>query len=126
MPQFSQQGPKLVGTLASGAAQQGAAVVLSADGNTAIVGGPGENNGLGAAWVMSSGNVWTSQGQLSAPDASGAAQQGSAVSISSGGITTIAMVGAPANNAGQGAVWVYRRTLGLSWMEGPELVDTGA
>jgi Putative Ig domain/FG-GAP repeat len=178
MPQLSQQGPKLVGTLASGAAQQGAAVVLSADGNmaivggpgdnngqgavwvytrssgvwtqqgpklvgpgassqfgssvslsadgTAIVGGPGENNGLGAAWVMSSGNVWTSQGQLSAPDASGAAQQGSAVSISSGGITTIAMVGAPANNGGQGAAWVYRRTMGLSWMEGPELVDTGA
>jgi putative Ig domain-containing protein/FG-GAP repeat protein len=176
MPQLSQQGPKLVATDASGAAQQGASVVLSADGSTAIVGGPGDsnqrgaawvytrsglvwtqgpkllgtdassrfgssvslsadgtaivggpgdNNGVGAAWVsVLSGTVWTSQGQLSAPDASGAAQQGSAVSISSGGITTIAMVGAPANNGEQGAAWVYRRTMGLSWMEGPELVGS--
>jgi hypothetical protein len=48
MPQLSQQGPKLVGAGASGAAQQGASVVLSADGNTAIVGAPGDNNGQGA------------------------------------------------------------------------------
>ena len=37
--QFGQQGPKLVGTGASGNAAQGFSVSLSGDGNTAIVGG---------------------------------------------------------------------------------------
>jgi hypothetical protein len=38
-------------------------VALSADGNTAIVGGPGDNGLTGAAWVYTrSGNVWTQQG----------------------------------------------------------------
>jgi len=53
---------KLVGTGASGAAQQGSFVSLSSDGNTAIVGGPGDNNGQGAAWVYSwSGSVGRSK-----------------------------------------------------------------
>ena len=44
LAQFSQQGPKLVGTGAVGLALQGYSVSLSADGNTAIVGGPTDNN----------------------------------------------------------------------------------
>jgi hypothetical protein len=50
--QFSQQGPKLAGTGAVGAAGQGTSVSLSADGNTAIVGGPVDNSSAGAAWVF--------------------------------------------------------------------------
>jgi hypothetical protein len=50
--QFSQQGPKLVGTGTVGDASQGWSVALSADGNTAILGGPGDNNEAGAAWVF--------------------------------------------------------------------------
>jgi hypothetical protein len=58
--QFTQQGPKLVGTGAIGNAQQGTSVALSGDGNTAIVGGPFDNNqspdhpypSVGAAWVF--------------------------------------------------------------------------
>src|SRR5262249_14207523 len=49
---FSQQGNKLVGTGASGIVQQGISVALSADGKTAIVGGPGDNSSAGAAWVF--------------------------------------------------------------------------
>jgi hypothetical protein len=53
--QFTQQGPKLVGTGAVGpfGAGQGWSVSLSADGNTAIVGGIEDNSdvGTGAAWV---------------------------------------------------------------------------
>jgi hypothetical protein len=45
LAQFTQQGPKLVGTGAVGATQQGFSVALSADGNTATVGGPGDNSG---------------------------------------------------------------------------------
>jgi hypothetical protein len=49
---WTQQGSKLVGTCAAGTAGQGASVALSADGNTAIVGGPGDSAGTGAAWVF--------------------------------------------------------------------------
>ncbi len=41
---WTQQGPKLVGSGAVGNAQQGYSVSLSADGNTAIVGGPIDNS----------------------------------------------------------------------------------
>ena len=42
---------------------QGFSVALSADGNTAIVGGYGDNGSAGAAWVFTrSGGVWTQQG----------------------------------------------------------------
>ncbi|WP_204307288.1 hypothetical protein, partial [Enterobacter hormaechei] len=46
----TQQGSKLVGTGAVGNANQVRSVSLSADGNTAIVGGYGDNGGAGAAW----------------------------------------------------------------------------
>src|SRR5262249_26378388 len=55
-----EQRSKLVGTGAEGSSNQGMSVALSADGNTAIVGGPGPNNAdrdrspvvgpAGAAW----------------------------------------------------------------------------
>jgi hypothetical protein len=53
---WTQQGNKLVGAGAVGSANQGSAVALSADGNTAIVGGSMDNNSAGAAWV------WTRSG----------------------------------------------------------------
>jgi hypothetical protein len=48
---WTQQGNKLVGTGAIGYAHQGNSVALSSDNNTAIVGGPDDNGGKGAAWV---------------------------------------------------------------------------
>jgi hypothetical protein len=62
--QFTQQGPKLVGSDAVGpAAAQGYSVALSGDGNTAIVGGVNDNAGIGAAWVFIRNNgVWSQQG----------------------------------------------------------------
>jgi hypothetical protein len=60
LAQFSQQGPKLVGTGAVGNAAQGASVSLSADGNTAIVGGYNDNSNAGAAWV------WTRSARVTA------------------------------------------------------------
>jgi hypothetical protein len=123
---WTQQGNKLVGTGASGTAQQGVSVALSGDGNTAIVGGPGDNSGQGAAWVYTrSGGAWTQQGnKLVSTVASAAAQQGHSVSLSSDG--NMAIVGGPGDTGGQGAAWVYRRTTGLFWMEGPKLVGGGA
>ena len=61
--QFAQQGSKLVGTGAVGAAHQGNSVAISADGNTAIVGGYADNAFAGAAWVFTrSEGVWSQQG----------------------------------------------------------------
>ena len=76
LAEFTQQGPKLVGS-GGVVAQQGSSVALSADGNTAIVGGLADNSFAGAAWVFTrSGGVWTQQGnKLVGSGAVGAAQQ---------------------------------------------------
>ena len=129
---WTQQGGKLVGTGAVGGAYQGTSVALSADGNTAIVGGPSGNvvnnfaTGVGAAWVYTrSGGVWTQQGRkLAAADAVGNAGQGTSVALSSDGNT--AMVGGFYDNGGAGAVWVYTRSGGVWTQQGSKLVGTGA
>lgn len=91
LAQFSQQGPKLVGTDAAGTANQGLSVALSADGNTAIVGGGHDNGGIGAAWVYTrSGRVWIQQGsKLVGTGAVGNADQGISVALSADGNTAI-------------------------------------
>ncbi len=59
---YLQQGQKLVGT-AVGNAQQGSSIALSADGNTAILGGHGDNSNTRAARVFTqSSGVWPQQG----------------------------------------------------------------
>jgi len=58
LAQYVQQGPKLVGTGALGSiTRQGGSIALSADGNTAIVGGYDDNSQVGAAWVFTRSNV---------------------------------------------------------------------
>jgi hypothetical protein len=104
--QLTQQGPKLVGSGTSGAAGQGFSVALSADGNTAIVGGPFDNSQAGAAWVFTrSGGVWTPQGnKLVGMGASADAQQGQSVALSADGKT--ALLGGPFDSAA-GAAWPF-------------------
>ncbi len=48
---WTQEGTKRVGTGAVGSASQGKSVSMSSDGNTAIVGGYGDNSNAGAAWM---------------------------------------------------------------------------
>ena len=123
---WTQQGNKLVGTGAVGAAQQGISVALSADGNTAIVGGIDDNGDTGAAWVFTrSGGVWTQQGnKLVGTGAVGAARQGSSVALSADGNTAI--VGGPDDNGTVGAAWVFTRSGGVWTQQGSKLVGTGA
>src|SRR5438874_9531046 len=72
-----QQGNKLIGSGAVGAANQGQSVALSADGNTAIVGGPQDNGSAGAVWVFTrSGGVWSQQDKLTGTNPVGTARQG--------------------------------------------------
>lgn len=122
---WTQQGSKLVATDASGYTQQGMSVSLSADGNTAIVGGKGDNSYMGAAWIYTrSGNTWTQQSKLTGNDATRNAQQGFSVCLSADGNT--ALVGGEADNNLMGAAWVYYRS-GDTWtQQGSKLVGTGA
>jgi hypothetical protein len=97
---WSQQGAKLVGSGAVGAAFQGYSVALSNDGNTAIVGGPLDNSNAGAAWVfIRSGGVWTQQAKL-------VGGGGTSVALSSDGDTAIVGGGAAtAVFTRSGSVW---------------------
>jgi formylglycine-generating enzyme required for sulfatase activity len=126
LAQFSQQGPKLGGTGAVGNARQGRSVSLSADGNTAIVGGDLDNSSAGAAWVWTrSGGVWTQQGtKLVGSGAVGKARQGWSVSLSADGNTAI--VGGIFDNNTAGAAWVWTRSGGVWTQQGTKLVGPGA
>jgi hypothetical protein len=97
----------LVGSGATGNAFQGESVSISADGNTAIVGGNADNSYAGAGWVwMRSGGVWSQQGtKLVGSGAIGSAAQGFSVSMSGDGNTTI--VGGKADNSYAGAAWIF-------------------
>src|ERR1017187_2959439 len=108
--QFVQQGSKLVGTGAVAKSDQGTSVALSADGNTAIVGGNADNSNTGAAWVYTrSGGVWSQQGsKLVGTGAVGSAYQGTSVALSADGNT--AVVGGIRDNGTEGAAWVYTRS----------------
>src|SRR5260221_6613381 len=125
LAQFTEEGPKLVGTGARPNAQQGFQVPLAADGNTAIVGGRIDSVD-GAAWVWTkSGGVWTQQGaKLVGSGAVGDAQQGISASLSADGNT--AMVGGYFDNNGDGAAWVWTRSGGAWTQQGTKLVGSGA
>ncbi len=123
---WTQQGSKLVANDAAGATRQGQSVALSADGNTAVVGGYNDNSGIGAAWVYTrSGTTWTQQGsKLVGSGAVGAAQQGYSVALSADGNT--AVVGGDSDNSNAGAAWVYALSNGVWAQQGSKLVGTGA
>jgi hypothetical protein len=122
-------------------------VSLSSDGNTAIVGGSGDDNSKGAAWVFTRSHqltqnngvsavwIWTQQKKLVGAKAIGPARQGFSVSLSSDGNTAI--VGGPWDDDAKGAAWVFTRShklfesKGLKgpvwiWSQQKKLVDTEA
>ena len=117
------QQAKLVGTGASGAAQQGGAVALSADGNTAMSGGYFDNSQQGAAWIFKrSGTNWTNQAKLIGTGSTGLGKQGWSVSLSADGNT--AMSGGYGDNSNQGAAWIFTRN-SSTWTQQTKLVGTG-
>jgi hypothetical protein len=119
------------------AANQGGTVALSADGNTALVGGYEDDSvssgvccfrpsSVGAAWVWTrSGGVWTQQG----PKLVGTGGvysyalgvgQGYSVALSADGNT--ALVGA----VGDHAAWVWTRNGEVWTQQGPKLIGDGS
>lgn len=132
---WTQQGAKLVATNAIGQAEQGNSVALSADGNTALMGGPLDNSNAGAAWVfVRNGGSWQQQAKLLGSGVLGAfAAQGYAVALAADGNTAI--VGGPCDNSpgqctfpyggfGVGAVWIFTRN-GAAWIQQAKLTPTG-
>jgi Ig-like domain CHU_C associated len=124
--QFAQQGGKLVGTGAAGPAHQGYSVALSADGDTAILGGPFDAADAGAAWVFTrAAGAWSQQGsKLVAAGAAGVARFAKSVALSADGSTAI--VGGPYDAADTGAAWVFTRNRDAWSQPGVKLVGTGA
>ena len=125
--QFQQQGSFLFASGGTGNLySQGYSVALSADGNTALVGAPIDDNYLGAAWVFTrAAGIWTQQAKLvgsGAVPGPSAPEQGVSVALSADGNT--AVIGGPYDNNYIGAAWVFTRTGGIWSQQGSKLVAT--
>ncbi len=110
----------------NGDADFGAAMALSGDGNTVLVGGPDDNpqpgggpgtlpDGKGAVWAFTrSGTTWKQLGKkLTGKGESGYGDFGSAVGLTRNGKT--ALIGgqndlASATRPPEGAIWVFKRS----------------
>jgi hypothetical protein len=149
---WAQQGPKLTagekgpgeagecgeetGPKAEGCAF-GKRVALSADGNTALIGGPREKapcpgksvpeecRNQGAAWVFTrSGTTWSRTAALTGgPEEGIEGRFGRSVGLSADGST--AVVGASSDRGGRGSAWMFTQS-GGSWTAGPRLVGEAA
>ena len=128
---WTQQGAKLVAKSGEeiGPGEFGASVALSSEGNTAVIGSPGEGYGVsnryGSAWVFTrSGSTWTQQGpKLQNPTGEiGEGEFGWSVALSGEGST--ALISGPGDNKNVGAMWVYTRS-GSTWtQQGAKLTGT--
>ncbi len=131
---------KLVGDCTSSCANEGsgesaygyfgAAVALSGDGDTAVIGAPDNESETGASWIFSrSGATWSEQAKLVADCSSSCANEGtgeagegyfgSSVAVSEDGST--ALIGGPYDDSNRGAAWVFTDS-GASWSQQTELV----
>jgi FG-GAP repeat len=122
---WSQQGPKLTGGGETEGGGFGTSVALSADGDTALIGGPGDNGEKGAAWVFTrSGSTWTQQGpKLTGGGETGDAWFGYTVALSGDGDT--ALIGGWLDNNWKGAAWMFTRSAGVWSQEGEKLTGAG-
>ncbi len=119
------QGAELTSPERDPKAHFGRSVALAGDGDTALVGAPGEHAGQGRAWVFAgSGTSWAAQGAaLAGAGEVGEGYFGRSVALSGDG--RIALIGAPGDSHYVGAAWVFERS-GTEWIEqGPELTGGG-
>ncbi len=120
-----QQGGKLVGTDAVGAAQMGVSVALSGDGNTAMLGGWQDSLGTGAVWVFTRvGEAWYQQGsKLVGKNIIGA---GGFANVALSYYGNTALIGASRDDGGIGAAYIFTR-VGATWsQQGPKLMGADA
>jgi hypothetical protein len=119
---------RLTGTEGLGETHFGGSAALSADGNTALIGGPGDNEFQGAAWIFTragSGSKWGEPGTKltgGGETQNAAGRFGFSVALSGDGST--ALVGARRDENGKGAAWLFTRSGGTWTEQGPKLVGT--
>ncbi len=127
---WSQQGPPLKGSEGLVNPFFGSAVALSADGNTALIGGSGDNNGKGAAWVFTrTGSTWTQQGPKLTGSEETAPQPNFGVAVALSAEGSLALVGGPnetvGTTVGDGAVWAFTRSAGKWSQQGAKITAKG-
>ncbi len=130
---WAAQGSKLTGTGETGEGEFGYSVALSVLSTTAtaVMGGPNDNAGIGAAWTFTrSGTTWTALGsKITGAGETGAGEFGKSVALSVEGTTTTGLFGGPGDNSGVGAAWVFTRTTSTWTAQGSKLTgsaETGA
>jgi hypothetical protein len=113
---WTQSGSKITARGETGEGFFGGSAVLTPDGNTALVGGFGDNSDVGAVWTFTrSGSTFVQEGEkLTASDEQSTANFGYSMAISSDADT--ALIGGFNNDEGRGAAWVF---------ETPPAVTTG-
>lgn len=99
----------------------GQSVSLSADGDTALLGAPGDGGGAGAAWAFTrTATKWSAPQQLlGAGESGGQSAFGDSVALS--GDSSSAVVGGPDDGGGAGAVWFFTRSGSSYAPEGSKL-----
>jgi hypothetical protein len=119
---WAPQGAKLTASDGVGLPAFGYDVALSADGNTALIGGPGDHGNIGAVWTFTrSGGTWSQQSpKLTATGEVGAGRFGTTVALSADGTT--AVVGAPNDGGGRCASTSAPPRAGVQ--QGPALVGS--
>ena len=122
---WSQLNSKLVGTGNTGASLQGISVAISVDGNTIVVGGSGDNSGVGAMWVYYLyGFVYTQlNSKITASDTTGAAGFGNSVCIANNGHTIC--VSGVNDNSNVGAIWTFIRRNNYLYQKNLKLTTSG-
>ncbi len=123
--EWVEEGSKLTGAGANSEARFGGSVALSSDGTTALIGGRGQQEGEGAAWVFisSSSSSWTEEGApLEVNDEAGE-ELGYSVALSSDGSS--ALIGAPHDHGARGSAWLFTRA-GNTWSSSPERLEGGS
>jgi hypothetical protein len=112
----------LMDSEASQLAHFGRSVALSADGDTALIGGPGDSGFVGAAWQFTrAGAGWAQQGgKITGAGEVGRGHFGKTVALS--GDAGTALIGAQDDNEERGAVWAFGRSGSAFVQPGEELV----
>ncbi len=119
---------QLTGAGETGSGWFGASVALSADGQTAAVGGFNDHSTVGAVWMFArTGSTWTQGAKLTGGEEQGAGAFGWSVALDAAGDT--ALVGGRLDGAGTGAAWVFARSgsgADATWaQQGPKLTGGG-
>jgi hypothetical protein len=110
---WAPDGAEITGAGESGTSRFGEDVALSSDGQTALVGGPGDSGANGAAWVFSRATgSWPQQGaKLTGSGVPAGGQFGWRVALSADGNTAL-----ETDNSTDGAAWAFTRT-GETWAQ---------